>query len=404
MASYIPEDIYQLGINEMKNKDQLKAIDTEAIVVGKHIAIIEQYAIKIGTTLSKLKVPLGLENFKSLTSDLQQVLLMIHQLVKLHLDNQDDRNQRLTKSRAFVPKLPAIFQKPAAAETVGTLCPLTVFLQAVSNSLTKLKVGHVQGGMGSAQAIIGLLQAMREKLSDVSSGDECRGLANCIIIHEKNSRFLVFGTAPVYRKLLGLQKFAWATRESYLKNLQRGLPNEVKLKLLEAERFSRQILEATRTGEKPTRSPDWYTQLVIEGNNATVTAKGQYKPACLTDWLRMAIARPQDAQKEENEILVTDRRPQTQTTSCAEWVLINYLFYSPDPANPPQQGTPTAGNHKKSDSWPKNDEKPKPSVAVATAPPPLPNTLGQPRTGQGRAPSPPGNSSTTKLADRTKKI
>lgn len=261
--------------------------------------------------------------------------------------------------------------------------------------------------MGTAQVVIGILEAMGTKLTDANSmADECHGLANCIIIHEKNSRFVVFGTAPCYRNLRGLQQFAWATREKYLNKLQAKLPREVLRQLDAAETFSKQILKDTRAGHKPTQPPDAYTQLVINGTNVSVTAKGAYKHACLTDWLRMVIDRPEAAQKKEKEVLVEERRAQSQITSCAEWVLFHYLSYSPDPAKPPTQGKPIPGSHKKSDSWPKNGEKAKSAVAAAKAPEPLPNKLGEAKGGKGRAASPPGTSSTTgmRLVDRTKKI
>lgn len=391
MASYNPKVIYQMGITDKANDAQLNAIDTEASTVEDNISIINEQATRITKTLSALKVSLDLGEFHSLIADLGKVLKIIRELVKLQqaVNSEKDANRRKELSArlsAYDPPLPAMFRKPAAAGQSGTLCPLTVFLQAVSASLTTLKIRRIAGGMGTAQAIIGLLEAMSTQLNNANGRkDECRGLANCIMIHEKNSRFIVFGTAPCYRKLRGLQDFAWETRDKYLMKLEAKLPEAARDRLRDAERFSRQILDDSRAGNKPIQAPDGYTQLVINGTNVSVTAKGKYKTACLTDWLRMVIERPEAAQEEENQMPVAKRRPQEKITSCAEWILVTYLLYSPDPANPPTLGRPTAGSHKKSDSWPKNGERPKVAVAAAKAPEALPNKLGEAKGGKGRA-------------------
>lgn len=405
MAAYNPKNIYQLGINGKANR-ALGVIETEATTVGRNISIISKQADKIKKTLSDFQVPLNLEKFHILIADLRQVLKIIHKLIELQraVNSEKDGNKRKGLSAqmsAYNPPLPALFSKPADGAHLGTLCPLTVFLQAVASSLTTLKINSIEGAMGTAQAIIGIQQAMRTELTDANDdGDQCQGLANCIIIHEKNSRFIVVGTKPWYKTLKGLADFAWATREQYLKQLQTKLPKDIMDRIVAAERFSKQILEDTKAGNKPTQPPEGYKELVINGTNVSVTPKGAYKNACLTDWLRMSIKRPEAAQKQEDETPVEERKPQ-QVTSCAEWALVNYLFYSPDPENPPAQGKPIAGSHKKSDSWPKDGEKPKAAVAAAKAPQPLPNKLGEAKGGKGRAASPPGSS--MNLVDRTKK-
>lgn len=412
MASYNPKDIYQMGITEKSDEDQFRAMNDEVVIVGKNIDVIREYAFKIKTTLSNLEVRLDLEEFENLIADLKSVLRMISKTIDFQRRYNSERDvskrNKLLSTRLSEndPPVPAAFRKSAAAEHLDTLCPLTVFLKAVSISLTTLNIGSMSGGMGTAQAIIGLLQAMSAQLTKKGPSDkQCRGLANCIIIHEKNSRFLVFGTAPYYKNLRGLQNAAWETREKYLKTLQGKLPEAAKLQVKAAEVLSRQIWEEAMAGKTPTQAPEGYNQLVITGTNVSVTPRGQYKSACLTDWLRMVIDRPEAARKAEDMMPVDQRRAQKQITSCAEWVLVNYLFYDPDPAKPPTQGKPSAGSHKKSDSWPKSDEKAKTSVAAAKAPEPLPKELGQAKVGKGRAASPPGSSSTNnmKVVDRTKK-
>ncbi|KAH8779951.1 hypothetical protein F5883DRAFT_638508 [Diaporthe sp. PMI_573] len=248
--------------------------------------------------------------------------------------------------------------------------------------------------MGSATPFYRLLNLTEQKLIKVNGdGDFCAGLAHAITIHEKNSRFTIQGSAPRYRRLKGLQWFATDTRNKYLENLKSTLPQAVLDRLQDVEAVSKGISEAAKGGNALTEPPAGY-------------------PACLSDYLRLAIATPPKATKEEARILVGKRKAQNYKT-CAEWLMVCYLFSSPDPTSQPSRGTPKPG-HRNSDSWPKDKEAGSSqqeqqqqqqqanqgATNAAGRPSKLP-PLGTPQGGKGRAPSPPGG--TTTLADRTKR-
>lgn len=258
--------------------------------------------------------------------------------------------------------------------------------------------------MGSAQSLHSLVKGTEEKLISANeTGDFCAGLAHTIMFHEKNSRYTVLGSAPRYKRLLGLQRFATDTRNKYLEKLQSTLNEATITRVREVENVSKGISQAAREGNPPTEPPAEYERILIDGMNITVTAKGKYKPACLIDYLRLTIARPPEAAAEEAKLPATQRMPQN-FKACAEWLMVCYLFSSPDPTSRPVQ-TPAPGHGRAA----KNDKTTGPTqqpqqqqqgTASMTGHPSHLPPLGNPKAGNCRASSSPA--STTKLVDRTK--
>lgn len=390
------------NIYNMFDKDNKGTQYTTAIELSR---LEQNYDIVSETAASLKKLPdlwlpdLDTTKFDCLIRDLRIVLSLVR------------REMGISGDSTAPPQatLPASF----ASDTFNCLCPLTVLLQAVASSLSKLNIQVRADNMGSATPFYRLLNQTEQKLIKVNGdGDFCAGLAHAITIHEKNSRFTIQGSAPRYGRLKGLQWFATDTRNKYLENLKSTLPQAVLDRLQDVEAVSKGISEAAKGGNAPTEPPAGYVKIPLDGTNITVTAKGQYKPACLSDYLRLAIATPPKATEEEARLPVGKRKAQNYKT-CAEWPMVCYLFSSPDPTSQPSRGTPKPG-HRKADSWPKDKEagssqqeqqqqqqQAKQGATNAAGRPSKLPPLGTPQGGKGRAPSPPGG--TTTLADRTKR-
>ncbi|KAI3390246.1 hypothetical protein diail_11042, partial [Diaporthe ilicicola] len=372
---------------------------TQNTTVGEVERLENNYAIVRGTA-EKIKrlggtvLPqLNTTEFDNLMRDLRIVLSLVRRELNLP-------GPLTAKKETGVP------QKMSDKE-YHCLCPLTVLLQAVASSLSTLNIQARTDNMGSASALHSILKGMESQLiKENGDGDFCAGLAHTFMIHEKNSRFTVLGSAPRYKRLQGLQQFATDTRNRYLLSLQSTLPDGALTRIKEVEAISQGISQAVKDGKDPAELPVWYERLPVDGTNITVTAKGEYKPACLTDYLRFTIATPPAAAKAEAGVKVGERRPQNYK-ACAEWLMVCYLFSSPDPASPPIQ-IPTIGQHKKAGSWPEgqkpgessqNQQQQQQGTSNTTARPTNLPPLGTPQGGKGRAASP---RSTATLVDRTK--
>lgn len=374
---------------------------TEITTASELNRLENNYKIVRDTAESLKKLPEGLlphfntSEFDQLVEDLRVVLSLVRR----------EMGQSGT-STASADKTLARFTEGK----YNCLCPLTVLLQAVASSLSRLNIQAREANMGSASSLHSLLKGMEQKLRvpNEGEGDFCVGLANTIMIHEKNSRFTVVGSAPRYKKLKGLQRFATDTRTRYIESLKMTMNNQALGRVRAAEEVSKRISEAARQGKPPAEAAFGFEKIPIDGTNITVTSKGEFKPACLTDYLRLTITTPPGATKLEAETNISDRKPQN-FKSCAEWLMVCYLFRYPDPTSRPAEGTPTLG-HKKTGSWPKEDKGAGASkqqqnqgqqVASGTSEPlsSLPE-LGAPKAGRSKAAS--LTRAATTLADRTK--
>lgn len=396
-------------IYNLLTEDTPATINTTASEVDR---LERNYTIVSETAHKLKKLPSGvLPGFKTAQFDrLVADLRIVLSLVRCELGISDGK----TESPNTALELPASF----ARGTYNCLCPLTVLLQAVATSLSKLNIEARQENMGSTSSLLSLIKGMEERLIETNgTGDFCAGLAHAIMIHEKNSQYTVVGSAPRYKRLKGLQWFATDTRNRYLEALKSELPEAALARIREVETVSKDISEAAKRGNPPTQPPAGYEKVRIEGTNITVTAKGDYKPACLTDYLRLSISTPPAATKAEAKLPVSARTAQN-FKACAEFLMVCFLFRNPDPDRRPSMGKPIPG-HKKADSWPKDDNATGASeqqqqqqgqqgaAGASAAPKNLPQQLGTPQPGRGRAPSPPENTKTQKdktttLTDRTK--
>lgn len=312
-------------------------------------------------------------------------------------------------------QLPAGF----VLNTYDCLCPQTVLLQALAAVLPIIDMKDREEGMGSNGVLYKVLNGMQDSLGKANPiprpGDETgfiAGFANCIMLHESNSRHIVIGTVARYKTLKGLQHYATMRRNEWLERLR----NDKKVKpadranLEAAEAISKFMMaenKANRPIDMDSEQIQTFEKIRIPGSNVTLTPRGKIKYACLTDYVRMDISRPPKAADVEKETKIPSRLVQN-FKSCAEWGMACFLAVSPDP-EPPLRLTARSG-HQGSRSLPNVLHTPEKSAAssqnVAIAPiTQLPTKMGRPVAGKhGRAPSPPGPKTqpTVPLVDRTK--
>ncbi|POS75262.1 hypothetical protein DHEL01_v206350 [Diaporthe helianthi] len=240
------------------------------------------------------------------------------------------------------------------------LCPLTVLLQAVAQCLSDLKVaGPSDAGnnaWGTIRPLHRLLVHMEKSLSATDNVDkglqgEHIGLAVCIMLHERNSRYLVTSTSPRYGALKALDTYARGLRIAHMNKMREALSKEAQHRVEALERYSENVKserEATLKTKQPWNgapSATLATPEAIMGHNATFRTTGEYMTACLLDHLRFQIARTANGILVEEPQRLEDRDVYG-TTSCAEWELYITLLHSPDPSEPhaPQFVAVTYGN------------------------------------------------------------
>lgn len=399
-SQFQPDSVYNVlkGFSKAKPDEAAKKkIIDELNVLDQNYDIVTKAAVDVG----KLNILPGFAEYMKPFDNLMKDLKIVLTLIRLEIG--------VMRPQTTMPRLPASFVN----RTHTCLCPLTILLQAIASSFTKLEVGSSPDKPKAITGLNSVLNGIRSSLETVNGNKIHRppGIACVIMLHERNMKVTVTSSAPQYPALKGLQRYAVEARTRYINYLKSSMPTELFERVQEAEAASQEILDQNnslgRTGSKDQLArPAWYKAEVIGGSNMAVTATGQVKPACLLDHLRFIIKRPIEAQRQEDAVGMNARNSNS-TQSCAEWLMWVYLLANPDPANPPPPRQPGPITHKKANSDPNSLKKIVPgegSVTKTTGPPaPLP-ALGTATGGRGRNPSPPApGSSSTKSTSTTQK-
>lgn len=385
--SFNHEQLVNFKISKKKGQtrveEQVTVIHEHMDVAEKNFTAILQAAVKISKIFS---------SFGRLTTfDLEGIITLVQDLRTIF------RLLRSRLSRQF-PETPITGQLAAPGDQIPErirrdvypcLCPLTALLKAVAQCLSDLKVAAPSKAgknvWGTVQPLHGLLVHMEGSLSttEVGANDalgEHIGLAVCIMLHERNSRYLVTSTAPRYGALIGLDKYGRAMRIAHMTQMRGALSAEAqdRVQSLEAysesvmqERFAARKAKATWTGVPEAKLA---TPAAITGENAAFTTTGNYMTACLLDHLRFQMGRTAHAIELEKS-KKPEERDVHGTTSCAEWELYIALLHRPDPNRPhvPQFVAVTYGMSK-SKTWETNkfNSRPAPTNHQAPRPTPLP--------------------------------
>lgn len=260
------------------------------------------------------------------------------------------------------------------------LCPLAALLQAIAKCFSDLKVNirsDTKNNLwGTIEPLHKVLENMEAGFSQRQDGEHS-GLAQCIMIHERNSRYLVTSTAPRYRAVEGLRLYTADLRRSHLNGMKAVLPEQSLARVIALERYSAEVEGEFSAAKK--QGTNWTKQTSsakaevesILGCNGSFSTRGRYMTACLLDHLRFQIGRSTAAQEDERR--KTEGRDVHSTISCAEWELYITLLHNPDPE---RRDTPhvvaVSYGMPKAKTWETSKSNTRPPVATSAPPRPSP--------------------------------
>lgn len=332
-----------------KRKDQTSILE-QVDIVRAQMEVAERNFDAI--LAAAVKVSKVFSNFKQITtfnlgiiSDLVQDLRTIFRLLRSRLSRQF-QSAIAPGRQAAAPgeQIPERIRRNVYA----CLCPLTVLLQSVAQCLSDLKVrvpnDAGNNAWGTIQPLHKLLVHMEKSLTTTSGlpnaqNGEYIGLAVCIMLHERHSRYLVTSTSPRYGALKALDTYARALRIGYMNGMRDILPEESRRRVQTLEMYSENVKyeqgAALRAKQEWNGAPNATLDNpeVIMGHNAAFRTTGDYMTACLLDHLRFQFGRMETAKIAEQSQKV-EKRDVHGTTSCAEWELYITLLHSPDPTRP----------------------------------------------------------------------
>lgn len=341
------EELVNFKISKKKGQtdvlQQVNLVQHHMEVAERNFDAIVEAAVKISKIFS---------NFKQITTfnlgsiiDLVQDLRIIFRLLRSRLDRQF-QSKTVSGRQAAAPgeQIPERIRR----NIYTCLCPLTVLLQSVAQYLSDLKVrvphDASNNAWGTIQPLHRLLVHMEKGLTRTTAlanenEGEYIGLAVCLMLHERNSRYLVTSTSPRYGALRALDTYARALRIGYMNGMRDILPEESRKRVQTLETYSENVKserDATLKAKQewngaPTATLD--NREAIMGHNAAFRTTGDYMTACLLDHLRFQIGRMETAKNAEQNQRV-EKRDVHGTTSCAEWELYITLLHSPDPERP----------------------------------------------------------------------
>ncbi|KAK2601396.1 hypothetical protein N8I77_010850 [Diaporthe amygdali] len=361
--------------------EQVDLIQEHMEVAERNFDVILAAAVKVSKVFS---------NFNRITTfDLGSIINLVQDLRTIF------RLLRSRLSRQF-PGIIIRRQSAAPGEQIPErirhnvytcLCPLTVLLQIVAQCLSDLKVRVPQdvgnNAWGTIQPLYRLLVHMEKSLSTttgVAEGQPAEhiGLALCIMLHERNSRYLVTSTAPRYGALKALDTYARSLRIGYMNRMRASLSEEARKRVQSLETYSESVKserDATLRAKKqwngaPTATLT--TPETIMGHNAAFRTTGDYMTACLLDHLRFQFGRIETATSAE-KAQRPDKRAVSGTTSCAEWELYITLLHSPDPDRPhASQCVAVTYGIPKAKTWETNKVNQRPPTTTHHPPNPTP--------------------------------
>lgn len=318
--------------------------------------IILEHATSVSFFLSRVS-SLDVGPLTELIRDLKMVFALTRRTMETQHGVRFAAGRQVAGKQA---KPPARFKK-ATKDPYKCLCPLTVFLQLLAQSLSDIHFTR-QDEWGSLAPLRNILTKMDAKIRsrmkartgvDIAQGQsDCAGLARLFMFHERHGRYVVTATAPAYVRMVGLREYAIRVRDQYIASMWGGNPPAVVTDLLA---YSEGIKAARQRRLDPINPPNVVKiRETIAGCNGSFHSSGNYHVACLVDCIRFEICRPRVAEELENSATVVERKAYPPG-SCAEWELYNTLLHRPDPERPPPTRRPvtrkTANGAPKQETW-----------------------------------------------------
>lgn len=412
-----------------------------------NISVVLETAARTSEVLSKW-TKFNIAPLLDLARDLKSVLALVRREMNQRPGCRNYNGSKpAAEKRERIPK--RLRPKDTGRCGHDCLCPLTKFLQLVADALSDLNLrfrpsDRVWENITPLWGLLNRMQALFQRPTfkprkvknpeDDQELDLCPGIATVIMFHERHGRFVVTGTAPRFVRLTGLQKHAFAIREAYIREMEHGLPENEVERIRALIQFSEGVKQASKAARmaRPHREPNIGPvpggRGTIAGCNASFGNTGRYRRACLMDFFRFDISRPNAAQVGEERLSVIQRLA-FEPRSCAEWELYVTILHRPDPAEPreppkavrhdtltgrPKPATWDTNNKNHGHHYPPARQQPHP---VTSRPQPLPSNLrwpqvpppvalaGGPRSGirEGKSPStfdqktPPRHPATTQI-------
>ena len=355
-----------------KHRLQFTQIHASMMAAEKNFDVIISTANRIASVFAKFEqsTSFNITGMTNLVQDLKTIFAILRRRLRRDYGSESPQPRRVA---ALYEELPQRILQDA----YQTICPLTMLLQAVAQSISDLNV-HVQsgtknGGWGAIEPLRKILVMMERNLRTTEGDNEHTGLAACIMFHERNSRYVVTSTAPRYQRIAGLQAYAYVLRHNHLNSMRNVLPPQSLARVEQLESYCENLKavwdKLPKQGRTWTGGPPPVVESVM-GCNASFATSGFYMTACLMDHLRFQMSRPELAQEmERNERNRNVHGP----FSCAEWELYITLLSDPDPDEPyaPRCVAMSYGMPK-ARTWENIKFLPRPSAKMDTPPRPCP--------------------------------
>lgn len=351
---------------------QFSQIHDSMIEAEKNFDVILSGANRITTIFAKFQqyTSFDITGITNLVQDLKTIFSLLRLRLVRDYGSESPHPRRIAAPHERLPQ--RILQ-----DAYQNICPLTMLLQAVAQSLSDLNVqnhsGTKNGGWGAIEPLKKVLVTMERNLRGIEDDNEYTGLAACLMFHEKNSRYIVTSTAPRYPRIPGLQTYAYVLRHNHLNSMRNILPPQSLERVEQLEIYSENLKSAweklPKQGRTWTGGPPPIVEKVM-GCNASFATSGAYMTACLLDHLRFQMSRPELAQNLER---TENNRNVHGPFSCAEWELYITLLSDPDPSEPyaPRCVAMSYGMPK-ARTWENDKFGQRPSVRTNTPPRPCP--------------------------------
>lgn len=315
--------------------------------------------LEAAKTVQKIPSPIKAADFRtdhleSLIYDLKAVYSEIRHRIQAHDPSVDLLGGKVRANRDQLA--------PTNLKKYHCICPSTIFLQLVAQSLTnsymnivinytnieslpKARNGkqNTTNPWGDVEPLQRTLVGLSQQLKGVRVTDKSDpyypAVSQCIMFHNEDSQLTVTSSSTRYTFLPGLSAIGRQNRQEYIRALATKCMPEVQQRIMEVENSSTYLYE--HAAEQDVRDPDWKTPFdrdgtrgQVAGQGATFSPRGDYRLACLIDYCRFAMEKPPYAAKKERGGKTSRRRPY-EHDSCAKWELwITVLSDSRTPTAP----------------------------------------------------------------------
>ncbi|KAL0939656.1 uncharacterized protein CTRU02_206266 [Colletotrichum truncatum] len=310
------------------------------------------------TLLSHFADGMQIKRLEDMVADFQIIFSIIRRDMKSHNSSVDFTGMRVADKNVVLPRHITI-------DRYDNICPLTLLLQIIAESLNKLRINVRPNDWSSLRPLRDVLVGLQQRLKKVEHGKGFfPGLAPCIMLHEEHSIFTVAATSARYMRLQALDSFGRDARFRHIDTMKARCTPEAARRMTEIERFSNDI-RAHLAVDEDERDKTWHNwenpfrteanRAVVNGMGASFEPQGKYKVACVLDYWRFRMQRPQQAEAAELAVLeaeIVKKRGISGATSCAEWDLWITKLSSPSvQPQPPLQPIPYKAGMPKSGTW-----------------------------------------------------